>query len=377
MNLWSQAVSPELPTPSVLVNEQVARSNIQRMAEFAWQHGKRIRPHLKTHKSVALARIQLELGAQGLTCAKLDEAECFLSHGFTSILIAYPILGHTRIMRAQRLVREYSDATIEFVVDSTEGIESLERIAQGAGRTLQAWIEIDSGLKRCGVQPGEGAVSLATRLSASSLLQFKGLLTHAGHGYSATDPALRRSIGLYEAQCLLETQKLLTQRGIPCPELSVGSTPTVEFSGAVPGISEIRPGNYIFYDMTQVALGVVPQEHCALRVLTQVVSVAQPGYAVIDAGAKTLALDKGTHGLTLLTGHGAVVGSPESVIERLSEEHGVIRLAPGLSLRPGDRLEIIPNHACPVMNLARSFWLINCASSQSRELPVDAHAGVH
>jgi D-serine deaminase-like pyridoxal phosphate-dependent protein len=358
MELWQRWLrEEELDTPLVAVHRGILQQNVEEMASFARKWRVRLRPHLKTHKTVEIAQMQLSAGAVGLTCAKLGEAEVFLNAGFRDILIAYPLVGAKKIGRLFDLMERYPDANLETLTDSAEHAAELAAEAVRHGRTVPLWVKVDSGLGRVGVQPGVPAASLTRALLTMPGVRVRGLLTHAGHAYGAADREAVREIGEWEARCLLETKE---QAALPIElEISVGSTPTVRISGQVPGVTEIRPGNYVFCDATQVRLGAATLERCALRVLARVVSRPTPERLVIDAGAKTLALDRGAHGSDALLGYGVIVGHPHAVIERLSEEHGVVRVPKDCSLRASDVVEIVPNHSCPVVNLTDELLVLD------------------
>ena len=193
-------------------------------------------------------------------------------------------------------------------------------------------------------------MALAERLTELHNLNLRGLFTHAGHAYGATSPAEVARIGRAEGEVLVETAALLREHGITCEVVSVGSTPTAHDSGAVPGVTELRPGNYVFYDRMQVALGVASLADCSLTVLTRVISRPASDRAVLDAGAKTFALDRGAHGMEAVAGFGQN-REHGLIIERLSEEHGVMGVD-GQAVQVGDRFRFVPNHACTVTNLA-------------------------
>jgi D-serine deaminase-like pyridoxal phosphate-dependent protein len=344
-----------METPLVVVHYETLLRNLDRMAAFAREQGVRLRPHIKTHKMPPLAKMQEERGASGITVAKIGEAEVMAAHGCADILIAYPLIGREKIERLLALARKVRISTL---VDSLAGAQALSDAFTREGMRLPIYIKIDSGLHRCGVQPGEEAVQLVRQVTALPGLHFVGLLTHAGHAYAAGDKEELQTIGLWEARSLLETADRLKQEGFVVQEISVGATPTVRISGSVAGVTEIRPGNYVFNDMTQVRLGVAREEDCALRVIATVISRPENNRLVLDCGAKTLALDRGAHGVEGVSGYGKVVGHPECVIERLSEEHAVVKVPETCPLAIGDRVEIIPNHACPVVNLTDQVFVM-------------------
>lgn len=337
-------------TPVVVVDLDKLETNIREMAEFAREAGVSLRPHIKSHKTVEIARKQMAAGAVGVTVAKLGEAEVMVEAGISDILIAYQVVGEVKLRRLMDLMGR---ATITVAVDTLPGARMLAEAARGRGRHVPVVVEVNSGLDRCGVLPGEETLCLVRQLLELPELIFKGLMTHAGQAYGASSPRQVAEIGRHEGEVMVATAGLLRKSGIPVETVSVGSTPTVKTSGRVKGVTEIRPGNYVFYDAIQHGLGVAPLERCALSVLATVISRPAPGRAVIDAGSKTFALDKGAHGTAVVQGFGVVKGLPGWQLTRLSEEHGILEDAAKMEREPeaGEVLEIIPNHACPVVNL--------------------------
>lgn len=222
---------------------------------------------------------------------------------------------------------------------------------QQSSKPLEVWIKVNSGLNRCGVEPGLEAVTLTKDISSLSNLQLNGILTHAGHSYAASSIEQIESIARYEGESVVESALLCEKEGIPIPIKSVGSTPTFKIAGKVSGITEIRPGNAVFYDAIQVGLGVTKLENCALSLLASVVSTHGNSRLILDTGSKSLCLDQGAHGNKSVKGFGQVLGHPEITIERLSEEHGVATVEGETRLRIQDKVRIIPNHACTVVNL--------------------------
>lgn len=345
----------ELDTPAAVIDLEKLNRNIEEMAAFARKVGVALRPHTKTHKMIPVAKRQLAAGASGLTVAKLSEAEVMVETGCTDILVANQVVTPAKV---RRLLDLNQRATVMCAVDNIENAQYLSDSAVSAGTRLRVLIEVDTGLHRCGVAPGSPALHLARRIAEMPGLELCGLMTHAGHAYGAGSAEEIARIGHYEAQALVDTAAMLKQEGLPCPVVSVGSTPTVRHAAQVPGVTEIRPGNYVFYDAVQVALGSATEEQCALTVLATVISRPSPDRAVIDAGSKALSLDRGAHGRTTARGFGLVRGHPEYLVERLSEEHGVLTIPEDSGLRIGEKLEIIPNHACAVVNLFDSVAVV-------------------
>jgi D-serine deaminase-like pyridoxal phosphate-dependent protein len=341
----------QLDTPAVVVDLDRLEANLSRMAECASRAGVRLRPHAKTHKSAWIASEQLRHGAGGLTVAKLGEAEAFIDAGATDILIAYPIVGEQKLARLHELALR---ARVIANLDDVAVAEGLSRMARSLPKPLEVMVEVDSGLHRVGKPPGAPSAAIAREVARLPGLTLLGLLTHAGHSYLAKSAEERESIALDEARALVDTAEVLEADGLHVREMSVGSTPTSasleRVKAAYPAITEIRPGTYVFNDVNQLSLGVATEEDCALRIVVTVISRPAADRMVVDAGSKTFAADAGLTG-----GFGRVVGHPEFVVERLSEEHAVVVIPPSATCRIGDRLEIIPNHACPVPNLADSI----------------------
>lgn len=346
-----------LSTPVVTINKGKLVANIEKMATDCREKGIRIRPHFKAHKLIPIARLQKLHGAAGFTVAKLSEAKKLVDAGFDDVLVAYPLWGEDKWERYFSLAHR---SRLKTIIDSFEAYEAWERQAGRRKRKVDVYIKVDSGLHRAGYPPGDRLIELTIKVANSPRFNLRGLLTHAGHVYSTNSTERRRAIGLDEGQTLLRVAQTLKSRGISVAEISVGATPTVEFNLETPGVTEVRPGNYVFYDATQIRLGVVSPERCALSVLTTVVSKPAPDRRIIDAGAKVLALDQGAHGQSVGDGFG-MLSVPGWKLTRLSEEHGILERiiedAPDIS--PGYRLQIIPNHACPVINLADKVVVVD------------------
>ncbi|MFD2371482.1 D-TA family PLP-dependent enzyme [Brevibacillus sp. GCM10020057] len=338
----------QLDTPSLLLDLQTMEANLKRIDTFAKSQGIAWRPHIKTHKSIEIAKRQIAAGACGITVAKVAEAEVMAKAGIADILIAYPLASRTKLERVAALLR---NARIILAVDSAEQASHVDSFFRERGQVIDVWIKLDSGLRRCGVDPGEPTLELAKQVSRMPNLQLKGLFTHAGHSYAASSSEQIEQIARHEGTCIVESAQLCERHGIPIEVRSVGSTPTYELAGKVPGITEVRPGNAVFFDAIQVGLGVAAYDQCALRLISTVVSKREGERLVLDTGSKSLALDQGAHGNATVKGFGYVVGHPEIVIQRLSEEHGVAAIEGETSLGLLDRVQIIPNHACTVMNL--------------------------
>jgi D-serine deaminase-like pyridoxal phosphate-dependent protein len=333
----------DLPTPAVVVDLDILERNIQTMAARARESGVRLRPHAKTHKVPEVGRMQLAAGAPGLTLAKTGEAEIFADAGFEDLFLAYPIVGEEK---ARRLLALSDRARIAVGVDSADGARSLDRIFRAAKRRLDVLLEIDCGLQRTGVLPSD-ALAAAGEIAQLPGLRLRGVFTHAGQAYLAGSAQAAGAVGRAEGDAAVQVAKRLRQAGHEVGEVSVGSTPTAHEGMRVAGVTECRPGTYVYNDASQVSIGICSLEDCALTIVATVVSVPARDRAVLDAGSKTLSSDPLW---PKPGGHGFLIGR-SSRIARLNEEHGVIAVAPGDSFRVGERVAVVPNHACIVSNL--------------------------
>jgi D-serine deaminase-like pyridoxal phosphate-dependent protein len=335
--------------------------NIDRVQQLASAAGLRLRPHAKTHKSPVIARWQLDRGAVGVCCAKVGEAEVFAAAGIDNIRLPYPV----NPANASRVVRLMDRASVSIIVDHPNVARGWSEAMTRAGRTLDVLIKVDVGFHRCGIDPdAAGALDFIRAIDALPGLKLGGLLSHAGHGYSATSEDELSAIAAREAEILTTLRDRAHGAGIALDELSVGATPTLRFSARQRGLTELRPGNYVYFDRTQVSLGAASLDDCALTVAATVVSKPAADRIVLDCGSKTLTSDQ-ARGIVEAPGYGAVLnGAGDAidetlVIERLSEEHAVVRAAGGTRLEPGDRVRVLPNHSCVVSNLVDAVRLVD------------------
>ena len=363
----------DLPTPCVLAEHSRIERNIDRMQAAADAGGMRLRPHAKTHKSATLARRQIARGAVGICCAKLGEAEVFAEAGIGDIRVPYPL----NPVNAGRVVALLDRTRLSFIVDHADVARGWSEAMQRAGREVDVLVKVDVGLHRCGIDPDSGgAAEFVARVAALPGLRFRGLLSHAGHAYGAASPDGVKAVARAEAVVMNGLAAKVRELGVAVDEISVGATPTARFSANEKGLTELRPGNYIYCDRMQVALGAASWDDCALTVLARVVTTHAPDRIILDCGSKTLTTDqaKGTGGTA---GYGAVLRTPDATlpdeslfIERLSEEHAVVRVlgeAPaGPRLRPGDLVRVVPNHSCVVSNLVDQVWLVDGEDVQDR-----------
>jgi len=351
----------DIDTPAVLIERSILEKNLQSMQVLTDSHAINLRVHIKTHKIPVLARRQIKIGAIGIATAKLGEAETMAEAGIKDIQIANIIVGRDKI---KRLVRLRTKCKLSVAVDSLENVKELSMSFSKSSRPLNVLVKVNTGLNRCGFGSVEDIAQFLD--AAKDLIGIKviGLMTHAGHAYAARTRKEIKAIGTLEGATLVKYARQLKKLGHEMKVLSVGSTPTAKYCAKVKGVTELRVGNYIFNDMTQVALGTVPMSRCALTVLATVISTPSKERAVIDAGSKALALDKGAHGREILKGYGRIVGGG-GMLSRLSEEHGVIENVTR-RFKIGQKVRIIPNHACTVMNLFDYAYLVDGATVVKR-----------
>ena len=343
----------DLDTPALIVDIDKLRRNISDMSGFAAANGIGLRPHAKTHKTPEIGRLQLEAGAVGLTVAKLSEAEVFIDAGCSEILVAYPLVGP---IKHRRLIELCERARITTVVDHRDVAEGLSRSMGAAGIELPVMIEVDTGLGRCGALPGAPALELALQVARLPGLRFVGLLTHEGHAQLAGPPAQVRDTGLSAGRLMAETAELIRKAGLEVEIISVGLTATAKITATVDGVTETRPGIYVFYDRSEVLHQVVKPDQCAARVLATVATRPTAERVILDAGTKALTSDRA--GVSPpVAGHGYVVDHPDWAVNSLSEEHGATLVPAEDPVRVGDRVEIIPNHICPVINLFDRMYI--------------------
>lgn len=367
MYIWSVNSVDELPTPSVLVDLDVLERNIAGMQERADRAGVKLRPHAKTHKSGDISRMQLAAGARGLTLAKTSEAEVFADLGIGDVFLAYPVVGADK---GRRLLALSDRMRLTVGADSLAGARSLGDVFHAAGRRLRVLLKIDSGFHRVGVAP-EDAVATARRIADLPGIELAGVFTHGGHGYAGPTPEDVARIGSEESRIVAETAEALRAAGLPVDEVSLGSTPTAASAMTGRGVTECRPGTYVFNDRSQIALGSCDEADCAMTILATVVSAPSIDRAVLDAGSKTLSSDPRR---PEADGFGLVVGRQTRVV-RVSEEHGVLAVAPGETFQVGERVRVLPNHACAVTNLTGELTAVRGGRVEGR-FPVHARGRV-
>ena len=339
----------EVPTPALVFDGRAVAANIEALAAYGRKHNLGIRPHTKTHKSVKLAKMQLDAGACGLTMAKVGEAEV-MSELDAELLIAYPVFDPARKRRVANLAKRRS---VIVGVDSAMAAEALGAAAAEAGSTIGILVDIDVGMGRTGVATPLAALELAQLVSRTKGLKLEGIMCYPGHVWRPVDDQAE-PMGLISAK-LRETLDLWKKSGLAARIVSGGSTPTAYQSHLVPEFTEIRPGTYIFNDYNELRGGYSSFDQCAAHIIVTVISNAVPGQIVIDGGSKTFTSDACIADRE--SGFGSVIGVPAARIVRLSEEHGQVDVR-GVDSPPklGQRLAVIPNHICPCVNLQSYAW---------------------
>jgi len=333
----------DVETPALLLYRDVMERNLKHMADRAKRLGVALRPHIKTHKCLELGRRQAAQGAQGVTVSTLFEAEAFARGGFSDLTWAFP-LDRTHLPHVKRIAD--SGATLRVILDDLQTAKAV------SGTGLHVWLKVDCGYHRAGVDPSSRyGLDVARELGAERGVTFDGILSHSGHAYRTRNKDEAAQVAEQERQVMAWFAELLRKDGLPVRGVSVGSTPAMAAVKDLTGVTEARPGNYIFYDRTMVLIGCCEPQDVAVSVLATVVS-HQPGasHFVVDAGALSLSKDLGPAHLGLETAFGAVKGHPELTVASVSQEHGLIRAAAPAAIegkfKVGEQIEIIPNHSC-------------------------------
>ncbi len=326
-------IARDYGTPCAVIDMDKVERNIARIQAACDAADVANRPHIKTHKSPLLAKMQIAAGAKGITCQKLGEAEVMADAGLDDILISYNLIGEEKMGRLAAL---QAKANMTVAADNPVVIAGLPRAAEISGRPLSVVVECDTGRKRAGVETPAEAVALARQIAQSKGLTFAGFMLYP------------TETGWAEAQKFFDQALAgVREHGLDAAIVSTGGTPNLKNLGSLKGATEHRPGTYIYNDRMQVAAGVATWDDCALNIYSTVVSRAAPERGILDAGSKTLTSDSGG-----LEGFGLILEHPEAKIARFAEEHGFLDLARS-NTRPnvGDVVRIVPNHVCVVVNM--------------------------
>lgn len=342
----------DIETPATLIDETRMAANIVRLQRRMTELGVRLRPHVKTSKCIEVAKRQRDAGAAGIAVSTLKEAEQFFAAGFTDILYAVCI-SPDKLDRALALCRQGCALTL--LVDSVAAAQAV--VAKG--HPFEVMIEIDSDGHRSGVQPEDEALIEIGRVLHAGGAKLRGVLTHAGSSYELDTPEALRALAEQERRLCVRTAERLRSAGLPCPEVSVGSTPTALSAQSLEGVTEVRAGVYVFFDLVMANIGVCTPEDVALSVLTTVIGhQPEKGWVIVDAGWMAMSRDRGTQRQKIDYGYGAVCDAAGQVIEGLlvtaaNQEHGIISRSDGTAdlglverFPVGTKLRVLPNHAC-------------------------------
>jgi D-serine deaminase-like pyridoxal phosphate-dependent protein len=329
-------------TPALLLDLDALRHNIDTMASFFAGKHCQLRPHFKSHKCTRIARMQLDAGAVGITCAKLGEAEVLADAGIRNLLIANQIVGPLKIARLMELCRR-ADPMV--AVDSAENVRMLSAHAQAADVSLGVLVEVDIGMGRCGVQPGQPALELARLVVSCPGLRFEGLQGYEGHCVDLREEKERTEKTRAAIKLLVDTRRLIERSGIGVHIVSGGGTGTYALNGIYDGIDEVQAGSYAAMDWWYT--DICPEFRQAMSILATVISRPKPDIAIIDVGRKGVGAEWGPPRMKNLAGG--------EVVSFGSEEHMILRLPQGMDVKIGERIEIIPSHGCTTSNLYREF----------------------
>ena len=348
----------EIPTPALVVDYDKLVKNIAEMAERAKKAGRKLRPHVKTHKTPIIAHMQINAGAIGIACAKLGEAEVMAASGIQDIFIAYPLVGADKVERLLNLARWVPQ--ISTSVDTYPAMRALNRAAQNRGQVLDVIVEIEAGYKRTGVITGEPLLKFVQEIVESPGLRYKGLMYMAGGigEHVAREEQLKAEVA--GSKVAAEAAAYLKKNGIDTEVIGGGSTPGAKFMDYIDdAVIEYRPGCYVFGDQRYVDLGALTRQQMALTVLATVVAVPEipnPDRIVVDAGSKSFSHMSGI----VTPGYGTVVQYPDLHLSSLSEEHGVVYGIPAGAKLPkiASKVDILPNYVSDAVNYFDQMWVV-------------------
>jgi len=340
----------EIDTPALVVDLDILDRNLRRVAEYTKQHNLRLRPHTKTHKSTRIGKRQLQEGAAGLTVAKVSEAEVMLGAEPADLLVAYPIIGHTKLERLMAVARK---THVTVALDSREAAQQLSEAARAAQLEIGVLAEADVGLGRVGVTPGAELVQLAQAIEKLPNLKLEGITFYPGQVKDLEPSGLASFAKVGEL--LRSILDEFREAGIEVKIVSGGSTPTLYHSHELQGLTEIRPGTYVFNDVNTVRSGGCGPEDWAASILATVVSTARPGQIIVDGGSKTFSSDRVSNPNDVTFGH--VVEAPAARFHKMNEEHGYIDITKAeRGFKIGERVHIVPNHICVAVNLHEQVY---------------------
>jgi D-serine deaminase-like pyridoxal phosphate-dependent protein len=337
----------DIPTPALLVDRRAMERNIQRMAAFFSERPCKLRPHFKAHKTPAIARRQLAAGScTGITCATVSEAEVVATEDISAdILIANEVLGAGKAMRVAKLA---GSIDVKVAVDSATAMADLAEAARAAAVEIGVLVDVNVGLPRCGIAPGEPALELARQVASTKGLRLRGLMGYEGHAVAITDREARETAARHAMGQLLSTARMMREAGLPCDIVSAGGTGTYDITGQIEGVTEVQAGSYVLMDTAYAKLD-LPFEP-ALSLLGTVLSRPSPTICVSDSGHKACTEDHGNP---------SVKGIEGASVLLLSDEHATIMLPAESRIAPGDRIELWPSHIDPTINLHDALFVVD------------------
>ena len=359
----------DIDTPALLIDKKKMLDNLQSMQAYADRNNVNLRPHTKTHKMPKLAQLQEDLGAAGITVAKVGEAEVMATRGLKDIFIANEIVGESKLNRIKALAET---TNISFGIDNTYQVNEIEKVFENADQKAQVLIEIEVGEKRSGVTSEEQFTDLLRKLKECKNIEFKGVFSHDGHSYKAETIEECKQIFLDSVKSTLDYAQLAEEMNMTPETISIGSTPPFMLDFDIPsGVTEIRPGTYIFMDVSQSNV-IGHYNRCAASVLTTIISKPTIERVITDVGAKGLTAQSRNVGLTKTEGYGTLKDYNDVYVHGVFDEHAIINDAAfHEKINIGDKIEIIPNHICPVSNLYEKAYVIS-DNSVEEEIFVEA-----
>ena len=347
----------ELATPAFLVDMDILESNLRNVSELCRKHEKKLFPMTKTHKSADIAALQLECGADGFLTGTLDEAEMLMKLG-KPIMLAYPFVGEENV---RRIVRMAKSRRLILSLDSFEAAAACDKAFSECGVRAKYLLITDVGFGRFGVAP-DAAGEMVERISnACDTLEFAGIASHPGQVYGCTEHSQLGAVANASHKAFEDAVNSLKKYGFAPKIVAAGSTPTIQWDVLSPLITHIRPGNYVYNDVIQIALGAAKEENCAMTVLAAVIAM-HDGKLMLDCGSKCLGLDKGAHTNDSIVGYGRIKGHDELTIYALSEEVAKVKINGTAELKVGDKVRVIPNHACAAANM--TSWIIGVRGNE-------------
>ena len=349
----------EIPTPAFIIDLPVLRKNLDFMKARAEILGVKLRPHTKTHKTREITLLQMD-STRSITVSTLAEAEFFFQAGITDITYAVPLFPD-KLDRISRLIAQGAD--LKILIDNPAILDFLETASEKKKKVFKTLIKIDCGYGRAGLPPrSEAALRLAGDIYSSKYLALEGILTHAGQSYACSNIREIREAAASEYGAVMSFAGRMEKSGIPCPVISVGSTPTATHAERLEGVTEIRPGNYVFFDKYQVDIGTCEPKSCAASILAGIIGVyPEKNQFLVDAGALALSKDPGALHLEQIRTYGTILGHKDLFVSSISQEHGIITGTGPIdfsAFRIGEKVSILPNHCCLAAALFPEYYVI-------------------